>query len=134
MLLTHPIEVRLGALELLFALFFQHLEIKAKEALQARRVLDLQVLHVRVERVQRLYQPLVHLRPRHWEVILDEYSDNEGQLLITTFRQNHILRVVYHRKQLRLNLSLKLVRKWPLPLICRTSSCKSDRFSSAACD
>ena len=48
MLLTHPIEVRLGALELLFALFFQHLEIEAKEALQARRVLYLQVLHVRV--------------------------------------------------------------------------------------
>ena len=132
MLLTHPIKVRLGAFQLLFALFFEHLEVKAEEALHARRVFQLQILHVRVQCVQRLDQPLVHLGPSDWEVILDEDGDHEGQLLIAALGQDNILRVVDHLEQLRLNLRLKLVRQWPLSLISCTG-CKSDLLGRA-CD
>ena len=51
-LLAHLVEVRLGAVELLLALLFQHLEVEAEEALHARRVLNLQILHVREQCVQ----------------------------------------------------------------------------------
>ena len=51
-LLAHLVEVRLGAVELLLALLFEHLEVEAEEALHARRILKLQIMHVREQCVQ----------------------------------------------------------------------------------
>ena len=107
--LAHLLEVGLGTLQLFLALFFQHFEVKAQESLHSRRIIDLKVLHVVVQRVQRLDQPLVHLRPRHREVILDEDGDHKRQLFVAAPREYHIVRVVDHLQQLGLDLISQLI-------------------------
>ena len=58
-----------------------------------------------MESVDRLNEKLIHLGPGHWEVILDEDSDDESQLVVATLRQDHVLWMVDHPQQLCLNLS-----------------------------
>lgn len=48
MVLHHLVEVRLRAVQLFLPLLFEHLEVEAKEALDSRSVLQLEVLHIRV--------------------------------------------------------------------------------------
>ena len=67
--------------------------------------------------IQRLIEPLVHLRPGHWKVILHKDGDHESQLLVAALRQDHILRVIDHLQQLTLYLNAKLVRQRPFALI-----------------
>lgn len=103
-LLAHLLEVRLGAIELLLALLFQHLEVEREEALHSGSVLELQALHIGVQCFKGLAEPLIHLGPLHWEVILDEDSDHERKLLVAGLGQDDVFRVVDHSEQLSLDL------------------------------
>ena len=60
--------------------------------------------------VKGLDQPLVHLGPCHWEVILNKDGDSECELLIARLRQNNILWIVNQLQQLCLDRSLELLK------------------------
>ena len=111
------LEVCLRALQMLLALLFQDFNIEAHKAFNSWNIVELQALHVVKQTFHELVQPLVHLRPRLWEVVLDKYCHNKCQLLVAGPAQDHIFRFFHHLEQLLLNVIAQVLWQRAFPLV-----------------
>ena len=91
----HLVEMALLETELFLILFFEHLEVKAEEALDFGGVFGLQAVDVVEEVVEGLQKPLVQLRPAGREVLLHENAGHQRKLIVCILTQNTVIRILY---------------------------------------
>ena len=90
----HLVEMALLETELFLILFFEHLEVKAEEALDFGGVFGLQAVDVVEEVVEGLQKPLVQLRPAGREVLLHENAGHQRKLIVCILTQNTVIRIL----------------------------------------
>jgi len=97
MVSCHLVEVPLLCRQLLLVLLLENLKIEVEEPLDLRRVIGLEAVDVIKKIIEGAEYPLVQLWPITREILLDENTGYEGQLIVSIFTQDAIIWVLNKR-------------------------------------
>ena len=88
------VEVALQSAQLLFVLFFQHLEVKAQKSLDLRSVFCLEAMNIIIQVFKGGEQPGIQLWPVAGKVLLHKSARHQRQLGVRALSQNAVVGVL----------------------------------------